>query len=115
MGEDDVSYLILIARAAAPPPLFSLFFLFFSLISRTSLFSPPFSPFFLSSSHRRPHTETETETQRETESREHERERELLYGRREERRKTRVLESSVQSASTAPIDDHPWSDEAEIW
>jgi hypothetical protein len=46
--------------------------------------------------------------------RERERERELLYGRREERRKTRVLESSVQSASTAPIDDHPWSDEAEI-
>jgi hypothetical protein len=74
---------------AAPPPLFSLFFLFFSLISRTSLFSPPFSPFFLSSSHRRPHTETETERERQRSERaERERERAAVWKkrRREEKR-----------------------------
>jgi hypothetical protein len=43
-----------------------------------------------------------------------ERERELCCQEVEEEGKTRVLESSVQSASTVPIDDHPWSDEAEI-
>jgi hypothetical protein len=42
------------------------------------------------------------------------RERELLYGRREERRKDGFLESSAQSTSTAPINDHPWSDRDEI-
>jgi hypothetical protein len=97
---------------AAPPPLFPLFFLFFSLISRMSLFSLPFSPFFLSSSHRRTHTERER-------PRERERERESCAvkkkkKKKKEEEKTRVLESSVQSASTAPINDHPWSDGAEI-
>jgi hypothetical protein len=44
------------------------------------------------------------------------RERELCCQEEEEEEegKTRVLESSVQAASTAPIDDHPWSDGAEI-
>jgi hypothetical protein len=32
----------------------------------------------------------------------------------EKREKNGFLESSVQSASTAPINDHPWSDRAEI-
>jgi hypothetical protein len=111
MGEDDVSYLILIARAAAPPPLFSLFFLFFSLISRTSLFSLPFSPFFLSSSHRRPHTR-QRHRQRE---RERERERAAVWKKRREKEEMGFWKSFVQSASTTPINVHPWSDGAEIW
>jgi hypothetical protein len=32
----------------------------------------------------------------------------------EKKEKRGFLESSVQSASTAPINDHPWSDRAEI-
>jgi hypothetical protein len=75
---------------AAPPPLFSLFFLFFSLLSRTSLSSPPFLsflPFFFSPT---PTPETETETEkRERPSQESMRERESCCMEEEKREEKR--------------------------
>jgi hypothetical protein len=75
---------------------------------------PTFSPFFLLFSSSSPFSTHTHRNGKEREIADHERERELCCQEEEEEAKTRVLESSVQSASTAPIDDHPWSDEAEI-
>ena len=56
-----------------------------------------------------PHThERETETEESV----RERERELCC--QEEEEEDGFLESSVQSVSIAPINDHPWSDRAKI-
>jgi hypothetical protein len=116
MGEDDISYLIPIARAAHSSPLFSFISFFLSPIHARHSFLP-LSLLSSFSSHllRSPRTHTEMgKRERPSQESMRERERELLYGRREERRKRGFLESSVQSASTAPINDHPWSDRAEI-
>jgi hypothetical protein len=106
-------------RVQQPLPLsfpFS-FFLFFSLISRMFHLSPPFLSvlpllisFFVLHAHT--HTQSKRERPRRREN-VRERERELLLSGGEER-KNGFLENSVQSASTAPINKHSWSDRAEI-
>jgi hypothetical protein len=97
---------------SSPLPLFFPFS-FFSSPSLThapsfslSLLSPSSSHLLLCSPCAHTHSERERERERERES--------CCMEEEERRKKTRVLERSVQSASTAPIDDHPWSDEAEI-
>jgi hypothetical protein len=96
--------------AAAPSPSFSPFLSFLLPHSRMLHLSPflSFLPFLLTSTFFTP-----THSDHEREQNVRERERAAVWKKRREK-KTWVLESSVQSASTAPIDDHPWSDEAEI-
>ena len=94
----------------------SSFLSFFSLPlthTHVPLFLPHhlFFSLFLSSHHRHSHTQ-----ERETEIEESVRERELCcQEEEEEEEKDGFLESSVQSASMAPIHDHPWSERAEIF
>jgi hypothetical protein len=99
--------------------LLYFFFLFLTLtLTHISLLSPP-SSFLLPSSFFLLLTDTHTrkrERPRQRENvreREREREGELLLSGGEER-KNGFLENSVQSASTAPINKHSWSDRAEI-
>jgi hypothetical protein len=97
------------------PHSLSFLFSFFSLPLIHAHFSPfLFSFIFSLSSHRHPYTherETETEVREQIV-----RERESCCLEEEEGEGKRgFLESSVQSASTASINVHPWSDGAEIW
>jgi hypothetical protein len=96
-------------RAAAPLPLSFPFSLFSSpsFHARHSFLS--LSSF---SSHRRPHTRERDRDRRENVT---ERESCCLEEEEEEEEEEGFLECSVQPASTASINDHPWSDRAETF